>query len=123
MGIAGLLGSGRTELLRVLAGLSRPSAGTVYIDEEPQPGLGYDQRLKRGLGFTPESRKEDGVIPELGVDENTVCTDLSKVSSNGMLSWPNIREATNVIIRRMSIKAPGTAVRVASLSAATSRRL
>ena len=83
LGIAGLLGSGRTELLSVLSGLAAPGRGEVCIDGAPQGNRDYRQRLRHGLGFTPESRKEDGIIPELGVDENIVCTNLDRSQQMG----------------------------------------
>ena len=123
VGIAGLLGAGRTELLEVLAGLTTPDAGSIAIDGRTQSTADYRQRLRLGLGFTPESRKEDGIVPELGVDENTVFTDLSPVTVRGMLSWPRIRAATEEIIGRMSIKVPDPSVHVANLSGGTQQNV
>jgi simple sugar transport system ATP-binding protein len=123
VGIAGLLGAGRTELLEVLAGLTTPDAGSIAIDGRTQSAADYRQRLRLGLGFTPESRKEDGIVPELGVDENTVFTDLSPVTVRGMLSWPRIRAATEEIIGRMSIKVPDPSVHVANLSGGNQQKV
>jgi len=123
LGIAGLLGSGRTELLSVLSGLATPARGEVCIDGAPQGNRDYRQRLRHGLGFTPESRKEDGIIPELGVDENIVCTNLDRVSEWGMLSWPRIRAAAEVIIQRMSIMAPSPSARIANLSGGNQQKV
>ena len=123
LGIAGLLGAGRTELLEVLAGLTSPDAGAVAIDGRTLPVADYRRRLELGLGFTPESRKEDGIIPELGVDENTVFTDLSPVSVGGMLSWPRIRAAAAAIIGRMSIKVPDPSVHIANLSGGNQQKV
>jgi simple sugar transport system ATP-binding protein len=123
LGIAGLLGSGRTELLQIVAGLVAPTAGAVQIDGTRQSALGYGRRLRQGLGFTPESRKEDGVIPELGVDENIICTDLSKVSKMGMLSWPRIRKSAEAIIRQMNVKAHSPSARIANLSGGNQQKV
>lgn len=67
--IAGLLGAGRTELLRIVAGLDRPQSGDVLVHGENVNKLNWHSRIKLGLGFTPESRKDDGIIPLLGIDE------------------------------------------------------
>ena len=81
LGFAGLLGVGKTELLRAVAGLAPIQAGTVMVDGRDVTRAPYATRVRAGLGFTPESRKEDGILPLLGVDENIVAADFSKVTS------------------------------------------
>ena len=58
--------------------------------------------LKRGIGYTPENRKEAGIIPWLGVDENTVLTNRQKISANGVLQWSTIRRLTEEVMQRMT---------------------
>ena len=86
LGIAGLLGSGRTELIEIVMERRAASAGTVSVDGAVIRRPRYRPMLRLGFGYTPESRKEDGIILLLGVDENTVMTDLAGVARHGMLS-------------------------------------
>ncbi|MDQ0467063.1 sugar ABC transporter ATP-binding protein [Labrys wisconsinensis] len=123
LGIAGLLGSGRTELLRILAGLDQPDAGSIAVDGRDLGRPTYHAMLKLGFGLTPESRKDDGIVPLLGIDENTVMTAPERVSSHGVLSWARIAEATGDIVRRMSVKAPGTTTPIATLSGGNQQKI
>ena len=86
-GLAGLVGAGRTEILRTLAGIDRPFAGRIFIrgQEIPWPrsvakALGY------GVALTPEDRKSQGIILQLSGAENVALADLRSVSTGGILS-------------------------------------
>ncbi|MBL8575633.1 MAG: sugar ABC transporter ATP-binding protein [Mesorhizobium sp.] len=123
LGIAGLLGSGRTELLRIIAGLESADAGAIMLDGEDVTKESWSGMLKRGLGMTPESRKDDGIVPLLGIDENTVITDTGSVASYGILSASKIAAATRDIIQRMSVKAPTTATPIGTLSGGNQQKI
>ena len=123
LGIAGLLGSGRTELLHAIMGLTPIRSGTVTVDGVTVGGQGYPAMLARGFGLTPESRKDDGIIPYLGVDENTVATDFDRVSSAGVLSWVKIASATRDIVARMNVKAARTSTPIATLSGGNQQKI
>ena len=78
LGIAGLLGAGRTEILRAIAGLDAIGNGEILYNGRPIDRLNYRQRISAGIAITPENRKDDGIFPLLGVSENIVLGDLSK---------------------------------------------
>ncbi|WP_042263453.1 sugar ABC transporter ATP-binding protein [Paraburkholderia heleia] len=116
LGIAGLLGSGRSELVRAIAGLDPVRGGELVFRGERHTRWHYRQLLENGLGFTPESRKEQGIFPQLGVDENIVLTNPRKVSRAGMLSAARIHDAAAAVIRSMGIKAGTPAIPISTLS-------
>ena len=70
VGLAGLLGSGRTESLRLAYGLDSLDAGTVSIGGQTMPKLKPQRAIKEGLGLCPEDRKLEGIVPDLSVREN-----------------------------------------------------
>ncbi len=72
VGVAGLLGSGRTELARLLGGADRPDAGALLVDGEPQRFSGPRAALKRRIAYASENRRTEGIIGELTVRENIV---------------------------------------------------
>ena len=123
LGFAGLLGSGRTELLRAIGGLDAVRAGTVLLDEKDITRGSYGERVKSGIGMTPESRKEDGIMTLLGVDENTVATDFSKVAVNGVISASKMAEAAGDIIRRIGIKTARIDTPVGTLSGGNQQKV
>lgn len=63
LGIAGLLGAGRSELLKAIVGLEEYEQGEIVINGEKITRPDYGDMLKRGIGYTPENRKEAGIIP------------------------------------------------------------
>jgi simple sugar transport system ATP-binding protein len=72
VGLAGLLGSGRTEFARLLFGADRPTSGQLSIDGKPARLRSPRAAIARGFGFTSENRKSEGVIGELSVRDNLV---------------------------------------------------
>lgn len=70
LGVAGQMGSGRTELARILFGLDRASAGTISLNGERIERLSPRERIARGLAYLTESRREDGLFMDATVAEN-----------------------------------------------------
>ena len=88
IGIAGLLGSGRTELARLVFGLDGADSGTLQVQGQGVRFTHPAQAVKLGLAFCPEERKSDGIVGELSVRENIV---LALQARMGL--WPCIRPA------------------------------
>jgi galactofuranose transport system ATP-binding protein len=72
LGLAGLLGSGRTELARLLFGIDRADSGEVRVDGRVEVIRSPGASLRRGFGFTPEDRKAQAILPNLSVRENLI---------------------------------------------------
>ena len=72
LGLAGLLGSGRTETARLLFGIEKPTSGTVKIDDNPVSINSPKQAINKSIAFCPEDRKTEGIIPDLTVRENII---------------------------------------------------
>ena len=123
LGIAGLLGSGRTELLQVMAGLQKPDSGSVTVEGERIEGRGLRRALKAGIGITPEDRRTDGIVPFLGVDENVVLTDWSSVSQAGVVRRPKLVRAVQLVIDSMSIKVADQRDSVSTLSGGNQQKV
>lgn len=88
LGIYGLVGSGRTELLRCLIGQRDVTAGSIaYFDGVGQPG-GAPAALRRGIVMVPENRKTQGILPNIGVGRNITYGVLSRLFPSG---WINER--------------------------------
>jgi len=85
VGVAGLMGSGRTELARMLFGLDPMAGGTVEVAGEPVHALPPHGRIARGLAFLTESRREEGLCMEASIDENITLASAPRRS--GPLGW------------------------------------
>jgi ABC-type sugar transport system ATPase subunit len=87
VGIAGLVGSGRSSLLRLLAGATPPIAGTLHLNDEPVSWpRSVRQARRRGIAFLTEDRKQSGIFPEASALENIVLGDLRTVTKRGVVS-------------------------------------
>jgi ribose transport system ATP-binding protein len=95
LGLAGLVGSGRTELLRLIHGLDQPQAGEVRIDGRRLATGRPDKSIRAGLGFAPEERKSEGLWLDWSMVRNTSIADLGRFR-RGPLTDPGAerREAT-----------------------------
>ncbi len=72
VGLAGLLGSGRTETARLVFGMDRADQGTAAVDGRPARLRGPREAIRLGFGFCPEDRKKEGIVGELSVRENII---------------------------------------------------
>jgi ABC-type sugar transport system ATPase subunit len=122
LGIAGLLGAGRTELLRAIFGADPADAGTVRLFGQavaPSPAA-----MKAcGLGYTPENRKEDGLILERSIHHNLCMASLGAIARHGIIT--SAAEAPFVArqIEDLSIKVSDPAAPVRSLSGGNQQKV
>jgi ABC-type sugar transport system ATPase subunit len=123
LGIAGVLGSGRTELLQVMSGQLAPDQGSVLMDGHRVDGRGFARAKRLGIGMTPEDRKRDGIVPDLGVDENLVLTDWRKVAGWGILRRRSVAAATADAIASMSVRTRSTRTPIAQLSGGNQQKV
>jgi simple sugar transport system ATP-binding protein len=116
LGLAGLMGSGRTEILRALAGFAPIAAGTVRVDGAEVPRVTAAGMKRRGVGLTPEDRKSEAIVPLLGVGENMVMSDYRAVSTRGSVTPSKVGRAARGLIERLSIATASSRAPIATLS-------
>ena len=105
LGLAGLLGSGRTEVARLLFGIDRPTSGTLRVAGRPVKIRSPRAATNLGIGFCPEDRKTDGIVPDLSVRENIVLAVQRKLSRLGLVSRRKQRALAEKFIRLLGIVA------------------
>ena len=123
LGIAGLLGAGRTELLRIIAGADRPDSGRIDFQGRMIDSLAYRKRIAAGIALTPENRKDDGVFSLLGVDENIVMCDWHQVAEAGVIDPRKVHEKTDEIVGRMNVKTAGNRTPLGTLSGGNQQKI
>lgn len=116
VGIAGLLGSGRSELLRAIAGFERIQGGQVFVRGKEITAVNPRHMRRAGIGLTPEDRKREGVLLNLGIDENIVISDFSRVSRRGVLSKSLIQTTSEKLAKNFQIKAHDLGADIETLS-------
>jgi ribose transport system ATP-binding protein len=96
IGLAGLLGSGRSETARAIFGEAPPDSGSLRIDGQPYRPSSPRDAIARGMGFLSEDRKRDGIVPDWSVRENLTLAMLPLLAKFGIVS----RSRQNAIVDR-----------------------
>ncbi len=104
LGIAGLVGSGRSELLRALAGAEPGATGTLVIGGRRQRvPRNVREALRLGIAFTPEDRRREGIVPSMRADTNVTLSDLWRISTAAMIDPGRRRSAARSVCDRIGL--------------------
>ncbi len=106
VGMAGLVGAGRSELLRVLFGIDRAVGGEIRVAGQPVVFNSPRDAIRAGLGLAPEDRKEQGLILEMAVRPNISLASLKRDQKLGFRSFAKERAAAATMIEKLNIKTP-----------------
>ncbi|WP_432349057.1 sugar ABC transporter ATP-binding protein (plasmid) [Shinella yambaruensis] len=106
-GIAGLMGAGRTELVRAITGADPISAGEVLLHGKPVTPRSPIDAIRNGIVLVPEDRKLQGVVLDHSIAENIGYANLGEIACNGWLSTRRIREFAEDYIRKFGVKGRG----------------
>jgi ribose transport system ATP-binding protein len=123
VGLAGLLGSGRTETAKAIFGAQPLDSGTVEIDGKDVSPDSPGEAIKSGLAFLPEDRKAEGIIPDLSVRENIVAAALPRLSRAGFVSKKEQDELVERFMTRLDIKASSPDQPVGELSGGNQQKV
>ncbi|MBO9569784.1 MAG: sugar ABC transporter ATP-binding protein [Cellulomonas iranensis] len=123
VGVAGLLGSGRSELAGAVYGAQPRTAGDVELDGvEHAPGSARDG-LRAGLALTPEDRKVTGLVGQMSIAENVTLSILDRVSRWGVVDEKAEAELVGRYVKRLGIKASGQDQPVDQLSGGNQQKV
>ena len=128
LGLAGLVGAGRTELARALYRAHRVTAGTISMAEAGPPDTRRRSRgpraaLRAGLAMIPESRKEDGLMPRRSVRENVSLASLDRLNRGGIVRSRPERRTVQQVLRELDVRARSQAVPADTLSGGNQQKL
>jgi monosaccharide-transporting ATPase len=123
VGLAGLLGSGRTETAHVLFGVAPLEGGKISIDGSPARIASPRDAIAQGVAFLPEDRKRDGVVPDLSVRENLTLAALPLLSRLGVVSRARQRRVVDEFMQRLQIKAASPDQKLRELSGGNQQKV
>jgi ABC-type sugar transport system ATPase subunit len=125
LGLAGLVGAGRTELLRLIFGADRASGGTVEVDGRPVTLHGPRDAMAAGIALLPEDRRHQGLIMSFGVRENATLASLRSYCSRAPFfpSRRREREVTDGLVRRLDVVTRGREELVRLLSGGNQQKV
>ena len=123
VGLAGLLGAGRTELARLIVGADPPSSGRVIVAGRDVTPKTTRHAIAAGIGFLPEDRKRQGLVLTRSVRENIGLPNFARWSRVGIVSARTERDTAQRWVAELRIKAPSVDERVIGLSGGTQQKV
>ena len=123
VGLAGLLGSGRTECVRAVFGADRADGGTMSFGGRPFAPSNPHDAIAAGIGFVSEDRKAEGIIPELSVRENLTLAILPMLARFGVVSRGRQAEVVERYMRRLGIRASSADQPIRELSGGNQQKV
>ncbi|MCY8533837.1 ribose ABC transporter ATP-binding protein RbsA [Bacillus vallismortis] len=104
VGISGLMGAGRTEIMRALFGVDRLDSGEIWIAGKKTVIKNPQDAVKKGLGFITENRKDEGLLLDTSIRENIALPNLASFSPKGFIDHKREAEFVDLLIKRLTIK-------------------
>ncbi|WP_300003880.1 sugar ABC transporter ATP-binding protein [uncultured Cedecea sp.] len=104
LGIAGLVGAGRTELLKLIAGLDKRSSGNVIVDNIPVRNHNIKDAIRAGIGLVPEDRKKEGIIKIRAVKMNMALPSLRRFTTAGLLNKSKLNHTAHDVMSDLNLR-------------------
>ncbi|MFT3972689.1 MAG: sugar ABC transporter ATP-binding protein [Amaricoccus sp.] len=123
LGLAGLIGAGRTELARALFGIDRAKAGEIRLDGRPVALASPRDAIAAGIYLVPEDRKAAGVILDLPIKDNVTLPQVGALARFGIIRRPAERAMAEAERQRLGIRAPSIFTNVGTLSGGNQQKV
>jgi rhamnose transport system ATP-binding protein len=123
VGLAGLVGAGRTELARVLFGLTPADSGVIHLRGRPVTIPTPARAVELGIAYVPEDRRRHGVILNMAVAPNTSLAVLKKIAAHGWLNFQRERALATRFVERLGIRTASIDTPVGDLSGGNQQKV
>lgn len=123
VGLAGLLGSGRSALARVIAGIEPITAGEILIKGKPTKIRSPGDAIDAGVALVPEARATQGIIPAHSVASNMTLSVLDRISTAGFVDAEKVKSVTDGMIKRLAVKTASRDHAVSTLSGGNQQKV
>ena len=123
LGMAGLVGAGRTEVAKTICALLEKTEGQIWFNGEEKNFKNYQQAIDSGIVYLTEDRKNDGLFLDYSIAMNISAMDLSNVSKRHLLNKKVERKISGRFIKRLSIRSPSSEQIVGNLSGGNQQKV
>lgn len=123
LGVAGLVGAGRTEVMRTVFGADAPDTGSMQVFGKPYQPKTVKDAVACGIGLVPEDRRGQGLLLDKNVAVNTTLSSLFQQSVNGLIDFTWEKSAAEEYVRKMKTKTPGVKTRIKNLSGGNQQKV
>jgi len=123
LGLAGLVGAGRTELARVLFGLTPATDGEILLRGRPVDVRTPADAVELGIAYVPEDRRRHGVILEMPIAENATLAILRRITKHGFIDFRREREIAESYVDKLAVKTPSIDAPAGNLSGGNQQKV
>lgn len=123
VGLAGLIGAGRSEVIRAVFGLDKLDSGEIEIDTAAVKIKNPTQAIKAGVAMLSEDRRLVGIVPQLSIMKNATLASLKKVIHGGFTRRREEERLATEYFKKMNVKAPSLQTRIANLSGGNQQKV
>lgn len=123
LGIGGLVGAGRTELVKAIFGAIAGRSGEIFLDGEKVAIDSPEDAVRQGLAFIPENRRDEGLLSDFSVEDNIVICNLQKFTRGIFVDRKSCQTVSDRVIREMAIKTPSRQQIAKNLSGGNQQKL
>lgn len=104
LGISGLVGAGRTELFRLIAGLDKPTSGSILVNGKNLPLYSVKQSIAHGIGLVPEDRKKDGILKQRAISVNIAMPDMKRYTKFGLIRRSFLKNISLDFMKELNLR-------------------
>ncbi len=123
VGVAGLVGAGRTEMARLLVGADQPEGGKIYLNDQPVQVRSPRHALGMGISMLPESRKEEGLVLVRTVAENIGYSQVEERQRFTFVPWRQIKQDILKVIAAVELRPPQPNLQVVYMSGGNQQKV
>ncbi|MGX6962394.1 sugar ABC transporter ATP-binding protein [Vagococcus xieshaowenii] len=123
VGFSGLMGAGRTEIMRAIYGIDRKTSGRLFLDGTEIHINSPSQAIGHGIGFLTENRKEEGLVLDFSLKDNVILPSVDEFSKKGMLDNKTMDEFVELLLKRLTVKMESSEVPASALSGGNQQKV
>ena len=123
LGLAGLVGAGRSGLAKTIFGLTPAESGEILLHGKPIRVRNPADAIRHGIAYLPEDRPRHGIIPQMSINANISLASLRALTRHGSIDFRGERQTAAVYVRRFSIKTPTIFSTVSTLSGGNQQKV
>jgi ribose transport system ATP-binding protein len=123
VGFSGLMGAGRTEIMRSIFGIDPLDSGEMYLEDKKITISSPNDAIRQGIGFLTENRKEEGLILDYSISENISLPSIDGFRKNGLIDTQAEKDFVELLMERLKVKAEGCDDIVSGLSGGNQQKV
>lgn len=123
LGISGLMGAGRTEIMRALFGIDPYDRGEIIMNGNPISIKNPSSAAKQGLAFITEDRKDEGLVLDFSIRENIALTNLESFAPNGVVKAKDEKQFVKMMVERLKVKMESQETKAGNLSGGNQQKV